>query len=329
MKIVVTRPRQWKSIKSKHEIIHVELGKYLRSGGAVGDSVGVVATDKALQKLINTFEEHKPDAFLFWAMYAQENTQLQLDKIKVTLAKLKAISPKTKFFYGNGNQQGFPDFNVGNFKKYIDAILVNTRDPWEYQMYKDFGIKEVYTLHTFGFDPILHDVSNIYPRYDCFFGGSQSHNPKRSDKYPKSKMRLDFLSKVNQEFKLCLHGKGKWPFESKPYLDGMDYVKGFGKAKIALGMYHWDRIRYYTKRTIYSGASGRMLLTHYIPEMEKDFENHKHLVWFYSIEEGIDLIRYYLEHNEERERIAKKGRLHFIKNHSWQARLREFEEILK
>jgi len=150
-----------------------------------------------------------------------------------------------------------------------------------------------------------------------------------SGKYMKSKMRLDFLTEADKRFNLLVRGKGKWPFPVAPYLHAEDYPLGFGQTKIALGMYHWDLERYYTKRTIYSGASGRLLITHYIPGMEKDFENGKNIVWFRTIEEGLDKIAYYLKHENEREKIAKCQREHFVKFHSWEPRLREFEKIVE
>jgi len=63
--------------------------------------------------------------------------------------------------------------------------------------------------------------------------------------------------------------------------------------------------------------------------MEKDFENGKNIVWFKEIESGLSKIDYYLEHDKEREALAKAQREHFIKNHSWVPRLREFEKIVE
>lgn len=114
-----------------------------------------------------------------------------------------------------------------------------------------------------------------------------------------------------------------------PGLHALEYFREIQKAKIVLGTYHYDLERYYTKRTVYGGASGRMMMTRYIPGMEKDFENHENIVWFHSIEEGLELIEYYLKNNEEREKIAKQTRDHFVKNHSWKARLRDFEGVMK
>jgi len=51
------------------------------------------------------------------------------------------------------------------------------------------------------------------------------------------------------------------------------------------------------------------------------FENKKHLVWFKSVHESMDLIGYYLTNEEERERIAQTGRKEELARHSWDAHI--------
>lgn len=348
--VVFTRPAYWATCKSdKLNLIHAPIAAggpvLLRNKKLCGDSVGGVVTKDGADLLVKIFKKTKPQVFLYWCHYMQDGSHNRLERWSKILLKLKSISPKTIFLYGNGNQQGTPDFNMEALRDTIDGILTNTRDKREYMMYRTWGLKIVDTLHTFGFDPTMHGPKRFKgpPKWDCFFGGSQTMNHKRQQavrfypknkmlkgKYPKSKERWDFLNAVNDNFKLLIRGKGNWsPMVAHPYLTGNAYPRAFGDARIALGYYHWDLERYYTKRTIYSGASGRLLITHYIPGMEKDFTNHKNIVWFRTLPEGIDLINHYLKNGKKREEIAREQRKHFIKRHDWNARLREFEKIIK
>lgn len=334
--VLFTRPFQWKNMHSrKLKLVHAPVFgnvPVLRSGGPMGDSVGGVTTEGGLKKLKELFEEHKPDFFLYWAWYNNDGSKLQINRLTNVLVNLRTKYPNTVFVYGNGNQQGFPDFNVNAFKNAIDLILLNTHDEREKQMYMDFGVPFVDTMHTFGFDPDYHGKFTRFakePKFDCFFGGSQSYNPTRPMKYPKSRLRLSFLEAVNKEFKLLVRGKGKWPFPTEGYLDGNDYIQEFGRTKLTLGMYHWDLERYYTKRTIYSIASGRPYIVHYIPGMEKDFINKKHLAWFHTPEECMRLIDYYLSNITDRLLMGQEGREHAVAHHSWQARLNDFEAIVE
>ena len=54
-------------------------------------------------------------------------------------------------------------------------------------------------------------------------------------------------------------------------------------------------------------ATGTLTLSKYIPGMEEYFINHKHLVWFDTIEECMDMIKFYLENDNEREKIGING----------------------
>ena len=348
--VLFTRPAYWDQRESKFNLIHCSISPYedtrLRNGKLCADSVGGVMTDKGADILIKMFEEYKPVAFLWWAHYMNDGSADRLGKLTQVLLKCRQIAPDCKFLYGNGNQQGFPDFNVSRFHEngLVDGILINTRDKREIKMYKSHGIKFVDTLHTFGFDPSEHgQFGDVKPEYDCIFGGSQTmdrktnrpvkfypKNPMLGGKYLKSKERFDFIAAVAKRFKLMLLGKGKWPkeFNLKPYQYGQDYYKVFGRAKITLGMYHWDLERYYTKRTIYSLASGRMLIAHYIPGMENDFTKGVHCEWFKTVPEALELIAKYLKDDVARMHVGAAGRARAITNHSWDARLKEFEVIL-
>lgn len=68
-------------------------------------------------------------------------------------------------------------------------------------------------------------------------------------------------------------------------------------------------------------ATGSFLLTDWVPSMDELFEDGKHLVLYRSMDECIDKAKYYLRHDEERERIAQAGYEHVIKNHTIQNRV--------
>lgn len=331
--LLYTRPAAWQKCESKRlNLVYAPIfgdEPKLRSGGPMGESVGGVMCNDGPEILESLFDKHRPDFFLFAATYFNDGSKNQLATVVNALERVRRKHQHTVFLYWNGNQQGHPDFNVDAFKPFINVILINTHDCHEREMYLEYGIQEVETLHTFGFDPAVHGHHVCKPDYDCFFGGSQSYSPNKLSKYPKSKMRHDFFVEVSKRFKLLVHGKGKWPMPHGPYLDWIDYIRAFGRTKIALGMYHWDLERYYTKRTIYSLASGKLYVVHYIPGMEKDFENGKHLVWFNNVDEGLDSIEYYLEDAEKRSQIGRNGREIATRHHSWQARLMQIESITR
>lgn len=68
-------------------------------------------------------------------------------------------------------------------------------------------------------------------------------------------------------------------------------------------------------------AAGCFLLTDHCPEVGEIFAPGVELETFHSSEELVDKVRYYLSHDQERERIAQAGRLSALQKHTWLARL--------
>ena len=76
-------------------------------------------------------------------------------------------------------------------------------------------------------------------------------------------------------------------------------------------------------------ACGALLITPYVPYLEELFDLEKELVIYkdmYDLKEKID---YYLEHDKEREKIARAGQRRTLKNHTYKNRVKEIIKIIK
>jgi hypothetical protein len=88
-----------------------------------------------------------------------------------------------------------------------------------------------------------------------------------------------------------------------------DLVRICRSTKIVLGINFINSLElYFSNRTFLTLAAGGFHLTHYVPGLETMFENHKHLVWFDSEDECLDLITHYLARPKRRRAIAEAGR---------------------
>jgi Glycosyl transferases group 1 len=103
---------------------------------------------------------------------------------------------------------------------------------------------------------------------------------------------------------------------------GQDLFEGvankFNQSKIVFNIAMTDDIN---MRCFEALATGSFLLTNWIPTIEKIFEDGKHLVLYRSLDEMVDKAKYYLAHDDEREKIAQAGYEHVIKNHKIQNRV--------
>jgi spore maturation protein CgeB len=80
-------------------------------------------------------------------------------------------------------------------------------------------------------------------------------------------------------------------------------------AGIVLGCdWRHDVQWYFSNRTWFTLGSRGFLLTNYAPGLEDLFENHRHLVWYRSVDECLELIEHYRARPDERARIAAEGR---------------------
>ena len=65
------------------------------------------------------------------------------------------------------------------------------------------------------------------------------------------------------------------------------------------------------------------MLTDYSNELNDLFIIGKEIETYQSTEELVDKIDYYLAHDIEREKIARKGYERYLKQYTWEARVKE------
>ena len=328
--VVYTRPEAWTKLNSDVlDLVYCPPARVLRlrNGYLAGDSMGTVFTADAMKNLRYVIETRKPDIFLFWTHFGEFKP--------AALSKLRSISPRTVFVHGCGNQvlnKRGRDWYIERIMKLVDVQLTNTTEPSRIKKFSKC-VPNVFTLHDSAFDPGAYKLSKREPEYDCFFGGGDSVCKKKpTGRFPESVNRHDFIMRLSERRSLLLCGGGKWKEHGIKYRLGhpntFTYFRQMQRARIVVGYNHLLFRHYYTKRTVLGGASGRLLVTKYIPGMEKHFTNHRDIVWFKSNDEGLELIDHYLAARNELENIAARQRKRFEQLHSWEARLRRFEELV-
>jgi len=85
----------------------------------------------------------------------------------------------------------------------------------------------------------------------------------------------------------------------------------------------------YTSNRLYNIlAAGGFCLTLWFPGIEYLFTNHKHLVWFKTKEEAVDIMEYYYNRPEERKKIREAGHKLYLEKHTAECRLTEMFNIM-
>ncbi len=134
--------------------------------------------------------------------------------------------------------------------------------------------------------------------------------------------RRQLIESLSDKFNVSLYSQSDSSFMKKVSARGyIDYYedmsKMFNRSKINLNI---------TLRSILSGISlraldimgaGGFLLSNYQPELAELFEDGKEFVMYYSRQDLMDKAAYYLEHDEERELIARNGQKKIIEQYDY------------
>lgn len=95
----------------------------------------------------------------------------------------------------------------------------------------------------------------------------------------------------------------------------------YRSCKIAIHQSHYSYGRYFSDRLLRAMGSGAFVLAHRWPGMEEDFVDGKHLVAWDTFDELKDKVGYYLNADDERQRIAAAGCERVHREHTWLARM--------
>jgi spore maturation protein CgeB len=187
--------------------------------------------------------------------------------------------------------------------------------------YHSLGVANVMHLPQ-GMDPELDRPATRIPgRFRCevaFIGGNSPH-------------RNTVLREMARAYDLQVRGPG-WrkappdiPVSGGP-IYGKGYAQAVGGAAISLGAHSLPEM---TSQT--ASASNRMwkvmgcggfYLGEWVQGIEALGADGVHCAWYRSLDEGVELVRHYLDRPEERRKIAEAGRRHALEHHTYAHRVR-------
>lgn len=220
---------------------------------------------------------------------------------------------------------------------YYDYFFTN--DLGCVQTHRNSGCPNVNFL-SFGCVPALHRKSKLsreeYKKYgsDICFAGTVSDR-----RYKVLEALGDFDLKIWSQRSVC-HLKEKYQTEKKEiHLSSPLYhkfsnravwneelVKVYNASKIVLNIHFPQPVP--IMRDFEVTGCGAFLLTDYIKDLEGMFTIGEEIVCYKNEKELSDLIKFYLEHSGEREKIAQKGQQRAYQEHTYAHRMKELISFL-
>lgn len=147
-----------------------------------------------------------------------------------------------------------------------------------------------------------------------------AHLNNYGNEYPLSAFRIELVDRMKKEFgdDFGVFGNGWNGKESGNFNSNqVDESINYNNALIAISVSHFQVEKYSSDRLGRAVASGCFTLQHNFPKLEELYTPKKHLDTFNTIDELIEKCKYYLEHHEEREKIALAGMKHCVQNYSF------------
>ena len=239
--------------------------------------------------------------------------------------------------------------NYPNFKtpfeeisKDCDAVLLieNYTTGWIPNLSNFKGLKMFWSIDSHVI-PTQHRQTCDMNKIDIVFNavlGHEKHFPNQKCIYLANAYPDDLIyPKDNIEKNIDIGFCGNWVnrsdwINSIPnikkdiFVIGDDMVNAINSFKIHFNRNMADDINYRTFETL---GCRTFLLTNYTPGLENLFDIGQHLVTYTTKQDLINKVRYYLENDIERERIAKLGYEHVKKNHTYVNRAETILDIIK
>jgi len=198
------------------------------------------------------------------------------------------------------DEDPFPDRNPARLAIAQEIDIVITTSAGRFlQTYKDAGVPRC------AFIPNACDTDIQY-RYDVeekwktdiIFTGKPEHT-----RLDRNNERYSLVQRLSQMPNSRVYGAF-----GIPRVEGIDYFRAISGAKIGLSTNIINDIRlYHSDRFINYLSCGTFVLAKRIPDSDLLFEDGVHLKYFGSADEFFELANWYLQHEQQREKIAKAG----------------------
>jgi spore maturation protein CgeB len=316
---------------NKHQVVYFDFDELMNKWGR----------NRMNEILIETVDKEKPNLCFFF---------IRRDEIKKET--IKEISGRKETTTLNW----FADdhWRFDNFSKYWAPCFnwIATTDSQAREKYRKIGYNKAISSQ-WGFNHFFYKFLDLPKIYDVSFIGQPHGNRKKIiAKLKKAGIEVNCWGKgwpngwVSNEEMMRIFSQTKinLSFTKSSNYNIVKSIGGIFLKKLRRGKrnpivpenpcYWWDNVKslYNRKRKQIRTRDFDILgcksfvLSEAADNIEDYYQNNKEIVIFYTIEELILKIKYYLVHPEEREKIAQAGYGRTLKDHTYEKR---FQQIFK
>ncbi len=149
--------------------------------------------------------------------------------------------------------------------------------------------------------------------------------------------RVDLLERISQRFDLGIWGPKTDVYENPPLTRtyrgpawGIEMFNILCKSTVTLNHHIDIGGNFANNMRLYEATGcGTFLLTDWKENLHELFESGAEVVAYHDADECLDLIEYYLKHDQERDKIARAGQQRTLAEHTYEHRVKEMLSIVK
>src|SRR5437867_3455424 len=224
----------------------------------------------------------------------------------------------------------FPDHLVNFWRQYImasdyDAFFFKDRHIVEF--FRDKLGKQAFFLPE-ACNPIWHRRVELKEEEKRFYGCDLT---LAGNMYYYRALLLEHF--LDHDFKVWGANYPRWldsPVKSiytNHYVAELEKAKSFNAAKIIVNTMHYGEILGVNARAFEAAGCGAFQILDWKPNMDEFFQPEREVVTFRTLAELKEKVRYYLEHDKERQDIADRAYERAHKEHTYEHRLKRLLEL--
>ena len=248
-----------------------------------------IAKKKTDRLLVELARNHRPDLIMITAFKLLDGRTVQA---------LKEALPGARVICWYGDMRKGVDPKVGDIARHCEWFLATSAGE-TLRNYKALGVAHCAFLP----NPTDRDIERVNQT------GAQWHSKivfvgKLRHKQPgQDPLRWELIQHLKQR-----EGLTVWGALGQPALKGLEYLYAICGADMVLSINAFNDVRmYHSDRLIHSLGCGAFVLARRVPDGELLFEDKKHLCYFGSLEECVELINRFSGDAAARQALGAAG----------------------
>lgn len=255
-------------------------------------------------------ETFKPDV-----VYVQDLNLTEEDCLRTIRRKGRLIVGQTAYALREDLDLGAYDLIVSSFPHYVER-------------YRRQGIKCEYLR--LAFEPrVLKLLGPVQSSHAVVFVGAYTRNHANGNRlfeHVASRVPVEFWGYGMNGLSLDSLIRGSYKGEAW----GLQMYRVLAESKISLNRHSDLSDRFANNMRLFETTGvGTFLLTDWKDNLSEMFEVGKEVVAYRTPQECVELITYYLDHDDERRAIARAGQARTLREHTYGQRMKELADIVR